>query len=289
MWIVLSLISAFSLATSDAVLKKALHKSNEYLAAWARLLFTMPLLLALWIIVPIPQLDSEFYRAFFIALPVEMITIVLYVKALKVSPMSLTLPFLALTPVFLILVSFLVLGEKISLSGGLGIVLIAVGSYQLNISFSGNGFWGPLRAVMREKGSVMMILVATLYSVTSSYGKVAIEHSSPLFFAIAYFSAIAVLFAPVGLWMGRAEIRTFRHEGRFGLLLLSGVFNAIMIISHMYAINLTKVAYMIAVKRTSLLIGVVYGYYMFREEDIRGRFLGAFLMFAGFAVIVLSG
>jgi uncharacterized membrane protein len=54
----------------------------------------------------------------------------------------------------------------------------------------------------------------------------------------------------------------------------------------MEAIKLTKVAYMISVKRTSLLIGVLYGYFLFREENIRGRFLGALLMFAGFVLVV---
>ena len=74
----------------------------------------MPLLIITWFYVPLPPLDNQFYGAFLIALPIELITVVLYIKALKASPLSLTLPFLAITPVALIIASYAVLGEEVS-------------------------------------------------------------------------------------------------------------------------------------------------------------------------------
>jgi drug/metabolite transporter (DMT)-like permease len=285
-WVLLSLLSAFSLATSDALAKKAVHHENEYLVAWFRLLFTLPFFLLILALVPWPELDQDFYKAFFIALPVEIVTIVLYIKALKSSPLSLTVPFLALTPVFLIAVSYFILGEAVSVSGGAGILLIAAGSYMLNIEEFRKGPFEPFRAVFREKGSLLMIGVALLYSITSSMGKMAIEHSSPLFFAATYFIALNILFVPVSIVMGRNDLKSYMRDGRYKSLFLPGVFYALMVITHMEAIKLTKVAYMISVKRTSLLIGVLYGYFLFHEENIRGRFLGALLMFAGFVLVV---
>jgi len=61
-----------------------------------------------------------------------------------------------------------------------------------------------------------------------------------------------------------------------------------MIITHMEAMNLTKVAYMISVKRTSLLMSVMYGYFLFQEKHMKGRFVGALLMFIGFVLVVSS-
>jgi drug/metabolite transporter (DMT)-like permease len=62
-WVFLALISAFTLATSDALTKKALTHSNEYLVAWFRLLFSIPLLLLLWVFIPVPKLDVyRFYN-----------------------------------------------------------------------------------------------------------------------------------------------------------------------------------------------------------------------------------
>ena len=287
-WVFLALISAFTLATSDALTKKALAQTNEYLVAWFRLLFSIPLLLLFWIFVPVPKLDMQFYKAFAFALPLEIIALVLYIKALRISPLSLTLPFLSLTPVFLILSSYLILGERVSFQGSIGIIFITAGGYTLNLHELRRGIFEPFKAITREKGSILMIGVALIYSITSSLGKMAIEHSSALFFGITYFIAVTVIFAPIALWMGRTEKKIFISEKQFKGLMLPGIFYSIMIISHMVAISLTKVAYMISVKRTSLMIGIIYGYLLFKEKNIRERISGAVLMFIGFVMIVTA-
>lgn len=287
-WVILSLASAFFLATSDALAKKAVQDESEYLVAWFRLLFTLPILLITLLFVPWPELDRDFYIAFIIALPVELITIILYVKALKLSPLSLTVPFLALTPVFLISVSYLLLGEVVSPAGAGGILLIASGGYILNIHTLGKGLLEPVRSIVREKGALLMIGVALLYSVTSSLGKIAITHSSPLFFGATYFIALNIAFIPIALLSGRGSAKEFIRTGKYKRLFYPGVFYALMVVTHMEAMSMTKVAYMISVKRTSLLMGVIYGYVLFQEKHMKGRFVGALLMFAGFVLVVSS-
>jgi drug/metabolite transporter (DMT)-like permease len=288
LWVILSLVSAFSLASADAFTKKALKNTNEYLVAWFRLVFSMPLLLLLIFFIPVPELDAKFFKAFFIALPLEVIAFIFYIKALKISPLSLTLPFLSFTPVFLIGVSYLVLGEQVSLRGGFGILLLALGSYTLNLTEIRKGFFEPLKSIARDRGSVLMILVAIIYSVTGPLGKMAIEHSSPLFFGITYFAVLTLVFTPVALWFGRSEVKQFFTSGAFKRLAVPGFFSSCMIISHMIAISLVQVAYMISIKRISILIGVLYGYVLFREQNIKERFLGALLMIAGFVLIVTA-
>lgn len=285
---VFALISAFTLATSDALTKKALKDSNEYLVAWFRFFFSLPLLLILWIFIPTPKLDAEFYRVFAIALPLEIVTIILYIKALRVSPLSLTLPFLAITPVFLIFISYLLVGERVSFMGGIGIFLIAAGSYTLNIDKIREGIFEPFKSIPKEKGSVFMIGVALIYCFTASLGKIAIEHSSPLYFVITYYIALTICFAPIAFWMGRKELGVFFRDKQFRKLVLPGVFFAVMAAAHMLAMSLTKVAYMISVKRLSLIIGIMYGYFLFREENIKERFLGAALMLIGFVLVVTA-
>jgi uncharacterized membrane protein len=287
-WVFLSLASAFFLATSDALAKKAVQDESEYLVAWFRLLFTLPILAIILLFIPWPELDRDFYMAFIIALPVELITIILYVKALKLSPLSLTVPFLALTPVFLVTVSYFLLGEEVSPAGAAGILLIAAGGYILNIDTVRRGLFEPVRSIIRDRGALLMIAVALLYSITSSLGKMAITHSSPLFFGASYFIALSIAFLPIALLKGRGSLAGFIKTGKYKRLLYPGVFYALMIITHMQAMKLTKVAYMISVKRTSLLISVIYGYFLFQEENIRGRFFGALLMFAGFVLVVTA-
>ena len=282
-WVWLSLVAAFTLATSDALTKRALAFHDEYVVAWLRLVFSLPLLLIIFLFIPVPKLDKEFYTAFALSLPLEIASIILYIKALRLSPLSLTLPFLALTPVFLIIVSFIMLGERVSFAGVMGILFISAGSYTLNISKIKEGIFAPLRAITKEKGSVLMIAVALIYSFTSSLGKMAIKHSSPLFFGITYYAALAILFTPIVLYKRKSG----KIEGRTILAVtLPGIFYSLMVISHMIAISLAYVAYVITIKRMSLIIGVLYGYFFFKEKNIRERLFGAMLMFIGFVMIV---
>jgi len=83
-------------------------------------------------------------------------------------------------------------------------------------------------------------------------------------------------------------LRRFTAEKQYKALILPGFFYSMMIASHMTAISLTKVAYMISLKRTSIIIGVIYGYLLFREKNIRERLAGAVIMFAGFVMIVTA-
>jgi drug/metabolite transporter (DMT)-like permease len=287
-WVILTLISAFSLATSDALTKRIITPENEYMIAWIRVVFALPgLSAAVALSGPIPKLDHTFFTVFFVALPLEVVSILLYYKALRLSPLSLSLPFLSLTPVFLIILSFVLVHQGVSFMGGAGIGLIALGGYTLNLSALSSGFLGPFRAIMRERGSRYMLIVAFLYSITSALGKIGVSHSSAPFFGATYMFALAVCMLPVmARRSGRGRLPgLFRSSIRIALL--PALFDAISTIAYYYAISIANVAYMIALKRTSLLFGVCYGFLLFRERHVRERLLGAILMFAGFILVVL--
>jgi len=286
MWVTLSLLTAFSLATSDALTKKVLRTRDEYFVAWIRLLFALPLLVASLFFIEIPHLDRTFWLATVCALPLEILTLILYTKALKVSPMSVTLPFLALTPLFLIITSYLILGESVSISGTAGIVLMAAGAYTLNLHKARHSVLGPVRAILKEKGSLMMIGVAFIYSITSSLGKMVIEHSSPIFFGAFYCILVTVLFTQIALKMNKWNL-SFRKKDVAPFASI-GLTYSIMIICHMLAISLINVAYMISIKRTSLLFGIIYGHFLFREERIAEKAVGGVIMLAGFILIVIG-
>jgi len=64
--------------------------------------------------------------------------------------------------------------------------------------------------------------------------------------------------------------------------------NGVMIIAHFQAIARVEVAYMVAVKRTSLLFGILYGALVFGEQGLGSHLAAGALMVAGVAVIVTS-
>jgi len=66
-----------------------------------------------------------------------------------------------------------------------------------------------------------------------------------------------------------------------------GFFTAATLIFQMLAIQLTLVAYVISIKRTSALMVVVFGAIFFREKGLKHRLAGVLLMLAGVVLITI--
>lgn len=284
MWPIYSLLSAFGISTSDAFAKKAMERG----AGGARILFVR-YLLSVVVLLPflsagIPTLDRQFWLLHPVWLPLETVAIYLYIRAIRVSPLSLTLPFLALTPAFLVVTGWVFLGESLGACGVSGILLVVAGSYVINLSHAGRDVFGPFRAIAREPGTRLMVLVAFLYSLTSVLGKVLIQHSSPTYFAVHYALVMSVVLAPAGL---RKTGRP-RPGRRPTLVILSGVFYSVMILFHMLALNVANVAYMIALKRFAGVFGVIYGRLFFGEKGVAHRLAGSVIMVVGGVLILLD-
>jgi uncharacterized membrane protein len=128
-----------------------------------------------------------------------------------------------------------------------------------------------------------MIIVAFIFSITANFGKVAVQHSSPIFFSVFYSILLsAFLFLIVSFKTKRVLSKIISQPLLF---LFIGIAMAIMIITHLKAISLVEVSYMISVKRLSLLIGVIYGAVFFKETNIKERLLGSAVMVMGVVLI----
>jgi drug/metabolite transporter (DMT)-like permease len=278
------LLAALSLATSDALTKRFFSNLPPLMMGIIRLGYALPWLLAALFFIPWIIPDTTFWSCIAIGLPLEALAFYCYMKALKVSPLSLTVPFLAFTPGFIILTGWIILGEEISPGGFWGIILIMVGAYFLNLSKTRYGLLDPLKAIFREPGSRLMLLVSFIYAFTSTIGKLAIIHSNPYFFGITYNMALAMLMTLFLPAAANAEpVKNLIRRPLIGLIL--GALVATTIFSHMLAISMTNVAYMISLKRTSLLFGVLYGALWFKEEKITERLTGAIIMITGVFLI----
>jgi len=285
LWAILSILSGFSAVTSDALLKKHLARANTMLVVWSRFAFASLFLLLLLPFVEIPKLDATFWGIALVLVPLEIAALFLYVKAVQQSPLSLTLPFLAFTPLFLIPISFILLGELPTMIGMLGIVLIVAGSYVLNFSQIGKGIFEPFKTLFRNKGSLMMVAVAFIYSITSAISKIAVQRSNAVFFSVFY--TILILIA-LSIFIFNELIRNFKGiKTNIEGFAFSGFFYGLMILFHFVALSLIIVPYMIALKRTSSIFGVAYGWLMFKERKIAERMIGALIMVLGVILILL--
>ena len=286
-WFGLTLLSAFSLATADAITKRYLSDYRAGQMTLVRFGVTGLLLLPLLLMQPWPSLPAPFWGWIGLLLPIEILAMWLYMKAIRECPLSLTLPYLAFTPVFNVVTAYALLGETVTLPRFMGISLVVCGAWLLNLDARHDGrgpaFLAPFQAIVREQGSRLMLAVAALYSLTSVMGKGALQYVTPGFFGPFYF---VLLGAVTVLLFASRDVRRWRVLARRPWAhLLVGLFMSIMVLAHFSAIAHVEVAYMIAVKRTSLLFGMLYGAWLFGETGLRRHLAAGALMIAGVYLI----
>lgn len=289
MWVIYALLSAFFAASTDPIAKRALKVSDEYLIGWGMLLFSLPFLAIPFFTHEIAPFNIELAKTLVLVVSFEIVAIILYYKALRLTDISLSVPFLALTPIFAIFTAFLILGEGISPYGAIGIGLITAGAYSLNWSEARFGFAHPIKALLANKGSLYMVMVAVLFSVTSTISKKALLLSTAYSIPFIYNLFIVAIMCPVVLYRvktGRSRITLDKNT--IFIYMALGLFSAISSIFYFKAIGLANVAYVISIKRLSLLMSVGYGWLLFKERDIRIRFLSTFCMFLGVLLIILT-
>lgn len=286
-WLSLSLLCAFSLASADAATKRWLSDYSARELALIRFSYTGLLMLPLLLAQPLPELPAVFWQWIAALLPAEILAMLLYMRAIRNHPLSLTLPYLAFTPVFVTLTGWLLLGETVSGQGFAGILLVMIGAWVLNLKPNDLRDWRrllePFAAILNNSGSRLMLLVALLYSFTSVGGKGAMQYMPAAQFGPFYFFTIGAVTLLL-LSLQRPTIGRVLWR-RPGPTLLIGFLMGVMVLTHFLAIQEVEVAYMIAVKRTSLLFGILYGALLFHEKGLSLHLLAGGLMVSGVFLI----
>ncbi len=297
MWLFFASLTAFFEACKDATGKQSLKTLDEYSVLFSFMALGVVFMLPVLWSVGIPTIQPGFWLAITIGGGLNILAFTLYVRALKLADLSLTVPLVTLTPLFLLVTSPVLVQEWPTWADAVGVALLVVGSYVLNLGAGEAadrrvlGFvplpnLRPIRTMAGNPGSRLMLCVAFIWSITSNFDKIGVLNSSPLFWAIALFTVIAAGMVPfVFFRQNSAGIGPLLGEWR--LLGLTGVFNAIAITFQMMALPLAPVAQVIAVKRMSALLSVFFGHFFFKEKGFKERLAGAAIMVSGVVIMTL--
>jgi drug/metabolite transporter (DMT)-like permease len=281
-WFVIALGCAFLTACSDAVSKRIMWENDEWTTGAALLAISATILAPLLLFQELKPVSTELVLLILISLPLEISSYYLFLSAIRMADMSLTLPLLAFTPVLTILTAAALLGESISLIGGVGIALVTIGAYLLNGDLAHRSLWAPIEAIFSTSGCRRMLLVAVLWSLTSTLGKKGILLYGAIPYGIVLVICVAAGLVSISFLRSRAGLGSLSFSrNNITLFLLGGLFMAGAQITHFVSLGLAPVAYMISVKRLSLVFGVILGRLLFKEENISYRLIGASIMVLG--------
>ncbi|MEM1241477.1 MAG: EamA family transporter [Cyanobacteria bacterium P01_H01_bin.26] len=298
LWLALASGTAFCEALKDATGKQALKSLDEFSGLMG---FTgvgaLSMGLWMWATEGLPTLGPDFGLALLVGGSLNILAFTLYTRAIKISDLSLTVPLVTLTTLFLLVTSPLIVGEWPTGLDAAGVVLLIVGSYVLNLKPKEGFTLAPLQAIAINPGSRMMVGVAFLWSITSNFDKVGTLNSSSLFWGMSLFGTIAVGMVPFVVqrrWQTRRMSVAALPMDRLGVrshapfVVAAGMFNALGVTLQFAALTMAPVAQVIAVKRMSALISVGFGYFLFGEQGLQERLLGAAIMVSGVVIMALD-
>lgn len=299
MWLKLALLSAVSKALNQVTTKVLLQYAGVLeISAYGQLACAFIIFPAVFLTstINLPA-SGEFYAAAWITITLNVVAILLLVEAIRRSDLSHAVPFLSLTPVFAILSAWTIRGEQLSLGGISGIAIVTIGA--LSIDATSVRDWISLggRRVLRDKGVWLILVVALIYAVSSVYDKTATLLSDPLTFV--WYSAIwraLLLILVLVLWRifspKSKSNRVIRGKEKIFLLAGFAVLGITFLseaIFQMFALQTGFVAFVLAIKRLSIIMTSIIGFMIFRERFTWFRLAGVITMVAGSAVIYLSG
>lgn len=220
----------------------------------------------------------------------QVLANVAMIEALRRSPLSATIPFLSLTPVFTTLFAVPLLGELPSPIQSTGILVVVSGVWWLARVSSAHGKPLPILAALKsEPGVPLMISVAAMWSLAGPLDKLAMGYVPLSFHALVLNAGIAMVTLLVLL--GRRRAGEALRLGRTGWLVLAmAVVGAVALGFQLAAMQQTLVALVETIKRgVNTGLALVLGAVFFQERITLPKVLACVLMVAGVALIQLSG
>lgn len=286
-WVPLALATALFYGIQGAWSKRVTRDATPLAASWAIFAFAFPPLLLYLGIRGIPEIQPAFWPAATVTSGLSLLSFYLYVSALQRGELGLTYPLLALTPLFLVPVEWVLLGDLPGLRQAAGIGMVVAGVYLLHLPEERAGPLAPFRALLRDPGSRRMLAVAVIWSVSAVVDKIAVTSASTPFYGVVLSGALGLAFLPLLSRRG-GGIGMALSPGTRWLLIVQGLLFAATFIVQMEAIRQTLAAYVITAKRSGALVTVLLGAAFFGERGTGKRLTGTAVILGGL-FLVISG
>ncbi len=212
----------------------------------------------------------------------------LFMRAVQVSPLSLTIPFLSFSPAFSLLFSASLLGERPRALQAFGIAWVVVGAFLLNVEREDltrpSRLW---RGFLRERGSLWMLGTALVWALGSIFDKRALVHASAPLHGLV--QAVGIPLGVLLLMAGRGELARLGDVRRCKrLYTVTLLISACAVGLQLLALPLVLVSLYEAIKRcVGMTAAVLNGALLFGEPVTAQKLAAIGLMGTG-VVLILS-
>jgi len=193
-------------------------------------------------------------------------------------------------PVFLLVWSVLLLGDRPRPGGYAGLALLVCG-----LMLVGSAAWLVRRPALPSapfsRGPLLALGVAFCISIYTAIDGTAVHvpSASPVGYTVAVMGCTAVLLGPplLAFYGRRALVTELRLN--WPRIVVVGVLNIVTYILVLLAYQMSRVSYAGAIREVSVVFGALLGWLVLGERFGTYRLVGAALIFAGIVFIAVAG
>ncbi len=234
-----------------------------------------------FVILPEIYFPVEVLPFLFVSGVAETIYFLALGKAYEEGDLSVVYPVARSSPMFVAIAASLLIGERITVWGTLGIALILFGVYVLHLKgWSGEELTRPLKALgdPASRYAFVAALGTTVYSLSDKMGVTAVD---PLLYSFWLGFVITGMLSLVtvkrrGVSLLREELRGSLFRVSVAGVLVKGGYMLVLV-----AMSLAQVSYILALRQVSVVLGAALGVVLFKERYGRVRIVGSMIIFMG--------
>jgi uncharacterized membrane protein len=215
----------------------------------------------------------------FLNTALEATALLLYLKALQVSPLSMCTPFLAFTPIFLIPTGAIMIGELPTYPKLIGVIMIVIGSLAMHRKLFALGWAEPFKALIRERGSRYMMIVACIFSLTNPLDKQLVSMSHAFTLAALKGIIYVIFFGSLTLYKRLDWKRVWSSAPKW--IVITGALESLVLLLQFTSHNYIDVVITISLKRAGIVLAVIMGWLIFKERDIQDKVMASCVMVTG--------
>lgn len=202
--------------------------------------------------------------------------------------MSVVYPLCQTSMIYVPIWGMTLLGERLSVAGVCGILLVVFGTYSVQMQRLTLGEMARPFRNLRTPSVRDALAAGFIYSIGSIAEKSGVRNYSPLYFT---YLLVLVMFLLMSFNIFRPKYRALIGEElreHWRLILISGPIMMASFLTFRYGLNLSPVSYAVPVRQVSIVIGVLIGIIFLRESYGKIRLLSALFIMAGAALIKFS-
>lgn len=290
LWFFLSLFVALSSSTTNILTKKVSEKLPPLKFLILYFGFIIPFnVLLLFFLHGIPNVNPIFYFFMLLSIGLDVIAFICSIKGIQLSDLSLIVPLSSFLPVFTIIFNAILFKEFPTQIKFIGIILIVIGVYVLNLKDIKRGFLKPIQDVAFNRGAQLFFFANLIWAITPIFQKQAILATFPqrptyisVVNSVGIFSILLII-----LFIRKQKISISVVKKYSPLFLVFGVLGAASQFAAFTAFSLTNVAYPNAVFKLSTLITVIVGGVLLKEKNIKTRIAATIIMLTGVTLLII--